>query len=539
MSRISALVGRHCFAGSLFLSGLPSLAVAQRADVPASGHPTLVVLIVVDQMRADYLDRFAADFRHGLGRLTRGGAVFTAIHDQAITETAPGHASILSGRYPRSTGIVNNSLGVPDPRASMLGGGGDGASPFRFRGTTLFDWLRVRDPRSRALSLSRKDRGAILPIGRAPEEVFWYALNGQFTTSTWYADTLPQWVRAFNERRIPIRLIGATWDLLLPASRYPEPDSVSVEFDGRHVAFPHTLPRDTALALRELRYVPFMDSITVQLALAGVHAMRLGTGPQTDLLSVSLSTTDAIGHRYGPDSRELHDQLARVDRYVGTLIDSLYRLRDSASVVFALTSDHGISSYPELVDHPDSLPLRVSLNDLIADLGRALPRSGDTSSVKAARGLVTFAAAAIAGAGLDVDSVVRSAAARIRLIPGVLRADVIRELASADTTQDLLARKWLRALPPGTPPAIGVTLHRNVYVGRRVADSRATLEAQHGTPYHDDSAVPLVFYGPGFVSQKFTQQVEVVDLAPTLAARLRLAPLERVDGRVLREALKP
>ncbi|HMI55265.1 MAG TPA: alkaline phosphatase family protein, partial [Gemmatimonadaceae bacterium] len=152
---------------------------------PPSSPPTLIVLITVDQLRDDYLDRFAPQLRGGLARLARGGAWFTnAHHDHAITETAPGHATLLSGRFPRSTGITANRVGVDDNSAPLLiAPKGPGASPRRFQGTTLVDWLRAKDSRSRALSVSMKDRGAILPVGRSRAEVYWYYPDGEFTTS--------------------------------------------------------------------------------------------------------------------------------------------------------------------------------------------------------------------------------------------------------------------------------------------------------------------------------------------------------------------
>ena len=127
----------------------------------------------------------------------------------------------------------------------------------RFRGGTLTDWLLAKDPRTRVLSVSRKDRGAILPVGRSKQSVFWYGANGHFTTSHYYADTLPTWVRRFNERRIPQRMAGGRWTLLLPASAYPEPDSVAQEDNGREPTFPHTLPADTALAARVFPNFPW------------------------------------------------------------------------------------------------------------------------------------------------------------------------------------------------------------------------------------------------------------------------------------------
>ncbi|HEY1952231.1 MAG TPA: alkaline phosphatase family protein, partial [Gemmatimonadaceae bacterium] len=218
----------------------------QTAAIPA---PSLIVLITVDQMRGDYMDRFASQLHGGLARLARGAWFTNAHHDHAITETAPGHATLLSGRFPRSTGIAANWAGVEDESAPLIGESGTmGASPRRFHGTTLVDWLRARDPQARALSVSMKDRGAILPIGRSRSEVYWYASDGRFTTSRYYRDTLPDWVSRFNARRLPQNLAGKSWTLLLPSDSYAEPDSVAVEMGGRNFLFPHQIPADTAQA---------------------------------------------------------------------------------------------------------------------------------------------------------------------------------------------------------------------------------------------------------------------------------------------------
>src|SRR5262249_33490966 len=192
-------VFRACrFAALLVLSVLaPRLGLAQ-------ARPRLIVLITVDQMRADYLNKWSRQYTGGFARLLKSGAVFSsAFQDHANTETAPGHSTLLSGREPYRTGIVFNAEGVPDDNAPIIGGGGPGASPFRFRGSTLVDWLRAKNARSRALSVSRKDRGAILPVGRAKESVYWYQTDGRFSTSAYYTDKLPDWVTNFNARRIP------------------------------------------------------------------------------------------------------------------------------------------------------------------------------------------------------------------------------------------------------------------------------------------------------------------------------------------------
>jgi len=523
-----------------------------RAVAPAAAlAPTLVVFITVDQLREDYLDRFADQLSGGLKRLATGGAFFVnAYHDHATTETAPGHSVTMSGRFPAHTGIVRNNAGVQDPLAPLVGPAPTvrlagpapaspppptpGASPFRFRGSTLIDWLRVKDPRSRALSVSRKDRGAILPLGRAKQEVYWYDTNsGHFTTSTYYHDTLPDWVRRFNERRLPQRLAGAEWTPLLPDSAYPEADSVAVESEGKNFTFPHRLPADTAEATRLLVDFPQMDEITVALALEGVQSLGLGDGPQTDVLAVSLSTTDAVGHRYGMNSKELHDQVLRVDRAIGVLLDSLYRLRDSSRVVVALTADHGVAPYPELhFAGQRGATLRADLAPLVTRYAERLAARGvDSSAFDFETGMLFVDRAAFARAGVSADSVLRAFASQARQVPGVLRADMVRALTSADTVRDAIARRWYHALPADLPVALVVTLRPYVYW------SGAT-NATHGTPHDYDAHVPVIFYGAPFRPGRYRRAARVVDMAPTLAAAAGVTPTEQLDGRVLWEAFR-
>jgi hypothetical protein len=199
----------------------------------------------------------------------------------------------------------------------------------------------------RFVSVSRKDRGAILPIGRTKGDVYWWA-PGLFTTSTYYGDTLPTWVQQFNAERGWMQLAGKSWDLLLPAASYSEPDSVPAEAQGGQFMFPYRAPRDSATLARIFFGTPMMDSLSLALALRAVSVKELGAAPRrSDLLAVSLSSTDAVGHKFGPDSREIHDQLLRLDRSLGAFFDSLFVLRDPRRVTVVLTGDHGMSPLPE------------------------------------------------------------------------------------------------------------------------------------------------------------------------------------------------
>ena len=497
-------------------------------------RPTLVVFFTIDQMRPDYFSRFEKQLNGGLARLYHGGAFFeNAYQDHAITETAPGHSVTLSGRFPRSTGITTNSLGVQDDRARLLSGASPGASPFRFRGTTLIDWLRVADPRSRALSISRKDRGAILPLGRAHEEVYWFAPD-RFTTSTYYHDTIPSWIARFNARQLPQRYADKQWTLLLPEREYPELDSVPLENGGRNYTFPHRFPSDSSAAARVLPAFPMMDEITLQAALAGVEALQLGQGPQTDLLAVSLSTTDAVGHAFGPDSREIHDQILRLDRYIGAFLDSLFKLRDSTRILVALTADHGVQPFPAIhaarvrgavARYADVDP---AYEDLLASI---TARGIDSTALQFAEGMLLVDRSAFAHAHVDVDSTLRHFAEVVRKVPGVGRVDFVRALPQSDTVRDAVARRWLHMLSPELPVELVVSLEPYAYWA-------GTTIATHGTPNDEDAHVPVVFWGAPIRAGRYGEFARVVDIAPTIAHVLGVPPLERLDGHVLTRALR-
>ena len=503
---------------------------------PAGGQsaPSLIVLITVDQFRGDYIDRFSPQLQGGLARLARGAWFTDAHHDHALTETAPGHATLLSGRFPRSTGIMANWAGVEDESAPLLGEtGGEmmGASPQRFHGSTLVDWLRAKDPGSRALSVSMKDRGAILPIGRSRSEVYWY-VDGRFTTSRYYRDTLPGWVNAFNARRLPQNLAGKSWTLLLPASSYAEPDSVSIERGGRNFVFPHQFPADTAETASEVRVTPWMDEITLDLALAGVNALSLGRSPGTDVLAVSLSATDLIGHAYGPDSREMHDNVLRLDRNLGAFLDSLFRIRDSSRIAIVLTADHGVGSVPELA--PKSVqprPVRVNLPALVSGLnGIAELAHIDTMLIELDQHIVLVDPTLAAKRRAGLDSVLDIFATQVRQLPGVARVDRFRDLVRGDTINDPIARRWVHQLPAGANAEMVITLTPySIFSG---------IFATHGSPYDYDSWVPLIFWGPWFNPGRYPERVRTVDLAPTLAAIAGVKPVEKIDGVALRRAIK-
>jgi hypothetical protein len=508
-------------------------------QVPSS-TPKLVVLIAVDQLRGDMLDTYSSQFRGGYARLMRGAWFTNGFQDHAQTETAPGHASMLSGRFPRSTGIASNAVGVVDPSYRLLVGPETGASPFRFQGTALYDWLVAKDRRARVLSVSYKDRGAILPVGKSKQDVYWYSSRtGAFTTSNYYRDTMPTWVTGFNARRLPHRYAGQAWRLSRDPSAYPEPDSVPFERGGRgNIVFPHPFPPDSNQAAGAIVLSPAIDSITGAFALEGVRQLNLGRGPQVDLLAVSFSATDIVGHTFGPDSREAHENQLRLDETIGWFLDSLYRMRDSASIIIALTADHGVQPIPELARQRGEATghqgMRVAvLRNEMAAVRAGLRTHGVDTTAFWAEGVDMFALnrEAIARAKLNADSILDAFAREVRAVPGIGRVDRMRDIRRADFAIDPIARRWSHQLPVDSPVDLVVTLTRYSVWGNAPG-------ATHGSPYDQDAHVPIIFYGPWANPGRYNDFARTVDIAPTLAQMIGVRPTEKLDGVVLMKAIK-
>lgn len=499
----------------------------------------LVVVITVDQLRPDYFTRWKGQLTGGLFQLVNEGAVFTdGYQDHAVTETAPGHATVLSGMWPAHTGIMRNSQGVQDSTAPLLGTNGPGASPRRFRGTTLVDWLKAADPTARALSVSRKDRGAILTIGRAKEQVYWYQ-SGLFTTSRYYADSLPGWVHAFNARRLPFKAANTTWTLLLPDSAYKEEDNAAWENGGRDLVFPHRLPADSVRAAGAVTSAPAMDSLTLLFALEGFEVLRLGRRG-TDILAVSLSTTDAIGHAFGPDSREIHDQVLRLDRYLAWFLKRLTDRLGRDNVVVVLTADHGVTSMPERTRATGGgVAYRVLLDTLFTAVNRDLDRLAGAGSPP--REWLEFDSGMLflrdngrfAATGIKTDSILDAVTARILRVHGVARLIRPADLTRADTASDPVARRWLHQLVPDAGVVLTVTLQPG-----SIWDP-SSLIAMHGQPSDDDARVPIILWGRGVRRGSYTGRMNTVDIAPTLSLLLGVSPLSLVDGHARTEALGP
>jgi len=448
-----------------------------------------------------------------------------------MTETAPGHSAMLSGREPVHTGIFSNDRGVPDPTFPLIDTPGVvGASPRRFVGTTLFDWMRSVNSSTRVLSVSRKDRGAILPVGRARADVYWFA-GGHFTTSQYYATSLPEWVRNFDEN-LHGDALPRRWTLLLPDTAYAERDSMPWEHDGGDFIFPHAFPDDPAERLRKLEESPWMDSVTLAFALRGAQELALGSRGATDLLSVSLSTTDKVGHTYGPDSREMHDHLLRLDGWIGAFLDSLGRIVPRQRTLVVLTSDHGMTSFPEYtvtVRHQTAgrMSLAGRTQHAATDLGK---HYGTTFDLSFDNGILTADVPSMRAHGVNVDSLTRVFVAAAKSLPGVAKVYTPSQLAAAPAS-DADASRWKRNLPPEIGWLIATVAKPNFVFSDK-------LTGEHGTMQPETVAIPIAFMGPGVHTGTYARVVRSVDIAPTLAVLLGVTPMEALDGKAIPEVFQ-
>ena len=464
-----------------------TLSLVRTAQPPG---PALVVVVTVDQLRPDYFDRWKDQWQGGFRGMLENGAVFLkGQQDHALTVTAPGHATVLSGRDPAHTGIPSNEFGVSDSSSPVIGfPEATGASPHRFVGTTLVDWMRREDPELRFLSVSGKDRAAILTIGRSKGPVFWYR-RGQFTTSSYYADSLPPWLAAWNARRGAERLKGTTWNLLLPDSAYPEADAEPYENGGQDLVFPHRLPGDSDRIVSDLAEYPWLDSLTLDVALDGARALGLGRRAKPDLLAIALSATDYVGHRWGPDSREIHDHLLRLDRWLGHFLDSLSTQVPEGRILLVLTADHGVTSFPEYAQAHGRPGGRIRISALVRDANLAIGRrTGDSTILHEGSGLIYGDTARLRALKVSPESLATNLAPRVWKLTGVVNAWTPGTLGGAGP-RDVHAARWWRSLP-----------HNMAWLVCAVAKpgyswGESSTTADHGTTNPEDVDVPIIFMG--------------------------------------------
>lgn len=538
----------------LLFAVLSTAAAVSEAGEPPR-RPRLVLFVSVDQMRYDYLERFAPLFEAGLKRLLSEGAVFTnARYRHASCETGPGHAVLLSGRHAGDTGIVANSWYdrptrrrvnvVDDPAVAPLPGPGRSASPANFLAHTIGDLLKDISPGSKVVGVSLKDRSAILMAGTRADAAYWYEPKaGRFGSSTYYMRALPAWLQAWNDVSGFDTLRGVEWTRLLPDEsvyrRYAGPDEVRGEWDNVDTVFPHRV-RGTPPGpdfYDDVRRTPFADEKTLEVALLAAQGHDLGTDDATDLLAVGFSATDTIGHTYGPDSQEEMDQLLRLDRLLGRLIDAMEQRTGPGRLLLGLSADHGVMPLVENLKaqgkdarrvHPDALavPVRAALAARFPG-GAALIADFD-------EGRITLDLDAVASQGLDRAAVEKTVEDALMGTELVERVYTTSRLAGASPGGDPFLAFFQAAFFEPRSAHLIPLLKPYVYM-----DDWYQGGTGHGTPYDYDRHVPVAFMGMGIRPGRQAAEAGPEDIAPTLARLLGLDYRLDPGQRVLSEALEP
>lgn len=532
--------------------------------------PKLVVGIIVDQMRYDFLEKYQANFGEGgFKRLLSKGYSFENTHYNYVpTVTAAGHASIYTGVTPSVHGIIENSWyerdskrmvsNVGDPSVRIVGSVVEGASaysPARLLTNTISDYLRMEtDSRAKVISVSLKDRGAILPGGKNASAAYWHdweSSPGYFVSSTYYMDELPSWVVNFNNKDRTGKYLKKTWETLLPIEEYVEsaPDDNPHEriLRGKETpTFPYDLKAMGELYEGDPNYyqvlwvTPFGNTLTTEFAIEALKAEDLGKDEVPDMLCVSFSTPDVAGHTFGPQSVEVQDIYLRLDRDIEELLKTLDKEVGEDNYVLFLTSDHGaqpVVSYLKANNKPAGLAVIPKFNqDLNFNLSRKYGAFEWISYF--GNNQIYLDHNLIEEKNLSLEEVGRSIADFMKEQPGVRFALTPDELITSGDTTGLIEMVKNGYFPDRS----GDVLLVYEYGVMPTSDFRTPIEkvrgANHGSGYEYDTHVPLLWFGKGIPQGTSARGVHPTDIAPTLARLLKLQVPDQMTGKPLPEVLK-
>jgi arylsulfatase A-like enzyme len=489
-------------------------AVALLAAAPKK--PKLVVAVVFDQFRYDYLTRFRSEYHAGFDRLLTKGAVFTnANYDHFPTVTAIGHSTFLSGAIPSISGIIGNEwfdreegktvTSVSDSKTQLLGGAGAGSSPRRLMVSTVGDELKMADGRTHVVGVSLKDRAAILPVGHMADGAYWFdTKSGNFVSSTYYFPELPGWVKDFDAARPADHFKGATW-------------------------LTRKMPDDPAKLYSAIDASPFGNEMVESMAERALQAENLGKHESTDLLAVSFSSNDYVGHAYGPDSPEVHEVSIRSDAVLGKLLQAIDRQVGLDNVIVVMTADHGVAPVPEVNEARKMPGGRVPSGNVGKAVQAALAAKYGEGAwmLNGAENAIYLNWPLIAEKKLDAAEVDRTAAQAARTAPHVFRVYTREQLMDGAVLHDAVSRRVMNGYCAERGPDLEVILEPYWLSGNTTAS--------HSTPFSYDTHVPVIFMGPGIKPGRYNGSIIVNDIAPTLATILDVETPSGSVGRVLME----
>lgn len=523
---------------ALVLIAAQSFAQSKKGQPNVPNRPKLVVGIVVDQMRWDYLYRYYDRYteKGGFKRLLHKG--FTCENTfipYTPTYTACGHTCVYTGSVPAIHGITGNNwydnelkrvvYCAEDKSVKSVGTTTDAGvmSPKNMLATTIADELKLATNfRSKVVGVAIKDRGAILPAGHAANGAYWYdSKTGDFITSTWYMNDLPQWVKDFNAQKLVDKYYAQGWNLLYPANTYVQSTADQKPYEGKPLGadqkgFPYDLNRFVGKNYGSVSSTPYGNSLTAEMAKAAVTNEQLGADEITDFLAVSFSSPDYIGHAFGPNSMEVEDNYLRLDQELGAFFDFLDAKVGKDQYLLFISADHGVSHVPGF-NIENKLPggtvddakwIKEMEPQLQAAFGSSKLITGSWNN------MITLNHGLIDSMKLDEKAVKKLIVEYLSHQPGVSRAFALDDLNTIPLNETIRTRI------------------NNGFYPRRCGDIQFVLQpayfdggatgTTHGlwNPY--DSHIPLVFYGWGIKTGKTNRETYMTDIAATIAAMLRI-----------------
>ncbi len=508
---------------------------------PKENRPKLIIYISIDQMRADYFERYLHHYNGGLKKLYTEGIVFkNADLNYASSETGPGHATLGTGAYPKTNGILGNEWVEPTTRKNMycvadtlagkVDGEGGGFSSKNLAVTALGDWLKASSLQSKVVTASSKDRAAILMGGQHPNYAFWYQKkNGYMVTSDWYTKQLPEWVKTFNASNWIANNIPNAWTKLLPDSAYTPfgPDEFAAETKwGDNTSFPHVFTEGKKN--EQIIGTPYGDMLVLDFAASAIAGEQLGQRGVTDLLCISLSNCDYVGHGYGPDSHEQHDLLLRVDKSLGEFFEKVFATLGKENVVIALSADHAVCPLPEFSKQFRNINARrivfsKEMQPKIDSLNVQLQHELKTTEHILQKGnFLNYSAAA--KTGMDSVKFENRVRAGLLTIDGVTDVYFRRELLETVQTDRPYLQKFKNSYYVPRGEDFQLRFCENCLI------AYSETGTTHGTPYSYDTHVPMIFWWNGVTPKKISEEVHIVDIAPTLARKISVSFPATVNG---------
>lgn len=553
----------------------PSAIDAEQSSAKISDAKVkLAVLVVFDQMRGDYIDRWMELYgQNGFRRMKQEGAHFTnCYYPYGITTTGPGHASMLTGTSPNKHGITNNKwfnrntangaycaaseryefLPYREKKAAKLPG-----APEPLLSPTVGDVLKLAtDGKGKVFGVSLKDRGAILPTGHKADGAYWF--DGEFVTSTFYRDSLPDWVKDFNRSKVMDQWFEKQWTKLRPDIDYKQYSGIDDapgegRTSGRGIEFPHSLAGEKNKIGPEyyasIVCSPYGNQLVLDFAKQCIENEKLGQGSVPDLLTISFSSNDIVGHAYGPNSQEVLDITLRSDLIMADLLSYLDDKIGKGNYSLALTADHGVCDVPELkaaIGFDAKRVMEVSLlkeaeEALQAQFGK-LPGSFETiESMKKATWIETieepwlyFNERLCASKGVKVADLAKAYAAVLKKHPDVAKVYTAEDLANPEQL-DEQGKLMAKSFYPNRSGDVAILLKE----GYLFIEKQTQLGTSHGTPYDYDRYVPLIIMGPNVLPGDKTEAVVPQHSASILSYFLGISPPKDNDYTLPKSLLKP